>query len=76
VLHGPDLHAYMATDFVSSVAELSRVSVTPSSSALAGSEIAMVADVSHGLKGTSDCGSVNSLTPLANSNVLSYVGRC
>ena len=73
VLHGPEPHAYMATDFVSGVLELSRVSVTPSSSAIAGSEIAMVADLtSNGLKGTSDCGSVSSLTPLANGNALSY----
>ena len=72
VLHGPEPHAYMATDFVSGILELGRVSVTPPPSAMAGSVTAMIDMTSNSLKGTSDCGSDSSLTPLANGDGLSY----
>lgn len=66
VLHGPDPHLYMATDFVSSVPELTRPSPSMSPAAKRAQSFAELAMLGEGrlLKGTSDTSSVNSLIEL------------
>lgn len=65
VLHGPDPHLYMATDFVSSVPELTRPSPSMSPAAKHTQSYSELATgEGHRLKGTSDTDSVNSLIEL------------
>lgn len=66
MLHGPDPHVYMATDFVSSVLELTRPSpsLAMSPAAIRAQWYADLASTGDALKGTSDSSSVNSFIEL------------